>query len=211
MVRKALSHQSFRIIAAKFNIDEKRNWIYQSGFQDYSNFDLYVTSFYFTVTTVVTVGFGDITAHCSAEKIFCIFLMLCGVIAFSFGTGALSSIISNYDTNQAMISDKIATLNNIKSEFKLKPELYRSLVRTIRYSHSNSSRDYINFLEDLPYKMKMEVAMVIHRNLYQTIDFFKLKDKGFILWIGNVLRPLHLSADEYLYTEGDDISESKLF
>lgn len=27
------------------------------------NYELYITSFYFTVTTIVTVGFGDIHAY----------------------------------------------------------------------------------------------------------------------------------------------------
>lgn len=60
---------------------------------DYEDYELYVTSFYFSVTTIVTVGYGDITAVSVGEKIMCVFLMITGVIAFSFATGALSSII----------------------------------------------------------------------------------------------------------------------
>ena len=60
---------------------------------------MYVASFYFTVTTIVTVGFGDITAYNVGEQLICILLMLIGVISFSFATGALSSIISNYDSS----------------------------------------------------------------------------------------------------------------
>jgi len=40
----------------------KNNWIYQKDLIDASNFTLYVDSFYFTVTTILTVGYGDITA-----------------------------------------------------------------------------------------------------------------------------------------------------
>lgn len=84
---------------ARFDPTDKNNWIYQSSFQDYEDYQLYVTSFYFTVTTIVTVGFGDIHAYNVYEQVICIFLMLIGVIAFSFATGALSSIISNYDSS----------------------------------------------------------------------------------------------------------------
>jgi len=75
---------------------------------------LYITSFYFTVTTIVTVGYGDITAQNTGERIICILLMIVGVIAFSFATGSLSSIISNYDSSQAKLKEKIATLNDIR-------------------------------------------------------------------------------------------------
>ena len=87
------------IYVALYNEDSKKNWIYEYGMGDSSNLELYVSAFYFTVTTIVTVGYGDITAISVGEKIVCIFLMLIGVIAFSFGTGALSSIISSYDTS----------------------------------------------------------------------------------------------------------------
>jgi Ion channel len=56
---------------------------------------------YFTVTTVLTVGYGDITAYSIAEKVFCIFLMLIGVISFSFATGTLSSLITSIDERDA--------------------------------------------------------------------------------------------------------------
>jgi len=85
------------IFIAKFDEMSKENWIYIKDYDDLNDFDLYVASFYFSVTTVVTVGYGDITAISSTEKILATFLMIIGVIAFSFATGALSSIIANID------------------------------------------------------------------------------------------------------------------
>jgi voltage-gated potassium channel Kch len=78
-----------------------------------SDSELYITAFYFTTTTVLTVGYGDITAISTTEKLLCILLMVIGVISFSFATGALSSIISNYDSTDALLKEKIATLNAI--------------------------------------------------------------------------------------------------
>jgi len=85
------------IFIAKFDETSKLNWIYIKDYDDLNDYDLYVPSFYFSVTTIVTVGYGDITAISSTEKIVATFLMIIGVIAFSFATGALSSIIANID------------------------------------------------------------------------------------------------------------------
>jgi hypothetical protein len=73
------------------------NWIYQDDFIDADDWTLYVTSFYFTVTTILTVGYGDIHAYSILEKWVCVALMIIGVISFSFATGALASIIQNHD------------------------------------------------------------------------------------------------------------------
>ncbi len=141
------------------------------------------------MTTIVTVGFGDIHAYSTGEKILCILLMLIGVISFSFATGALSSIISNYDSSQAKLKEKIATLNEIKNDFKIGPDLYDALMKTLKYDHSKSQRDLTQFMGELPYKLKIELAMEIHKNIYVNIDFFKNRDKSFIAWIGPILKP----------------------
>lgn len=84
-----------------FQDDSYVNWIYHQGYSDFSDYDLYVSSLYFTVTTIVTVGYGDIVPENSAEKCYVIFLMLVGVVAFSFTTGALASIIASYDSRES--------------------------------------------------------------------------------------------------------------
>ena len=72
-----------------------------------------MTALYFTVTTVLTVGYGDIHAYNTAERIIAIILMIVGVIAFSFTTGSLTSLLSSYDSSQAKLKEKLSTLNEI--------------------------------------------------------------------------------------------------
>lgn len=79
------------------------------------------------MTTIVTVGYGDIVATNTVERMIAIFLMLIGVISFSFATGSLSSILSNYDASQAKLKEKIATLNEIKRLYGISPDLYDEL------------------------------------------------------------------------------------
>jgi len=64
----------------------------------HSPFSLYIASFYFVVTTITTVGYGDISGNNSAERMFGCLLMIIGVLAFSFSTGQLSSIMATKDS-----------------------------------------------------------------------------------------------------------------
>jgi voltage-gated potassium channel Kch len=61
----------------------------------------YLTSIYFTVTTITTVGYGDVSISTKLEKVFCIITMLTGVIAFSFASGSLASLLQSYDIQNA--------------------------------------------------------------------------------------------------------------
>ena len=119
--------------------------------------------------------------------------MIIGVISFSFATGALSSIISNYDTSEAKLKEKISTLNAIQKEYKIDYDLYNRVVKTVKYDHSKKSKDFIAFLDELPHKIKLEMAMEIHKRMYLTINFFREKEKCFIAWIGTVLRPFNVN------------------
>ena len=59
-------------------------------YRDLEGFDLYVASVYYTITTVTTVGYGDIRAYSSIECIVCIVLQITGVLGFSYVLGAIS-------------------------------------------------------------------------------------------------------------------------
>jgi hypothetical protein len=71
------------------------------------------------------------------------------------------------------------------------------------------SKDFILFLDELPYKIKIELATEIHKHQFESVDFFQNKEKTFIAWIGTVLRPMSVSEQEYFFKEGEDIMESK--
>ena len=63
---------------------------------------MYVAAIYYTVTTITTVGYGDHSAVNTAERILATIIMIIGVIAFSYATGALSSLIFDTDQRKAL-------------------------------------------------------------------------------------------------------------
>ena len=68
--------------------------------------------------------------------------MITGVIGFSFATGSLSSIMSNYDQTQAIIKQKIQTLNKIDSKYELSLELYEDIRKIIKYDNTRVNSEY---------------------------------------------------------------------
>ena len=87
------------------------------------------------MTTITTVGYGDISANNNFEMIYCSFLMLVGVISFSFANGALASIISNSDAANAKFQEKEILLNKIRQQHQLPHELYIQVKKTIHFEH----------------------------------------------------------------------------
>ena len=86
----------FVIIAGIYDENYKDTWIEDYIKKDSGNSlgDLYAITFYWTITTITTVGYGDISATNTLERWFCSAIMIVGVISFSFANGSLSLIIS---------------------------------------------------------------------------------------------------------------------
>ena len=96
---------------------------------------LYVTSFYFAVTTITTVGYGDIGGNSTSERVICFFLHLIGVLSYSFASGSLTNLIQNYDEINDENNDKLNTLNRIYKEAKLPQDLYYKLKDVIKNNY----------------------------------------------------------------------------
>jgi hypothetical protein len=69
------------IFFAGFSENFEGTWM-EGDIQEMSARDLYLTSFYFCVQTITTVGYGDTSISTNTEKIFCIILMCIGVVSF---------------------------------------------------------------------------------------------------------------------------------
>jgi len=69
-------------------------WMSNYQINDYDMVSKYIASFYFIVTCITTVGFGDISPQTTVERVFCIVMMFLGAMGFSFAAGSLSTILS---------------------------------------------------------------------------------------------------------------------
>jgi Trk-type K+ transport system membrane component len=91
------------IIAALYNPDGTFEGTWMENFPEYANSNggIYITAFYWIISTITTVGYGDISGTNNVERVFCSVCMFVGVIAFSIANGSLASIIQNYDATNA--------------------------------------------------------------------------------------------------------------
>jgi hypothetical protein len=127
------------VIAAEMRDEDEESWL--DRFDDTSAKSKYISSIYFTITTITTVGYGDISGQNSKERVVSIAIMIVGVISFSFATGSLSSILQNYDHANAKLSAKMNILNQIYSDYFLPLDFYERLRQAVRYDYHQNRND----------------------------------------------------------------------
>ena len=157
---------------------------------------------YYTVTTIATVGYGDISGTNTTERIICIFLMISGVFFFSFSSGTLTNIISNQEAKHAAYHDKEITLNRIFQENQLPPELYYQVKSFLRHQ-ADKTQDTVDFLNELPISLRVRVNDHIYKNTYKQINFLQDKDISFKTWLCPQLKSQLFQQDVHIYYETD--------
>lgn len=90
------------ILQSQNSEDEfEETWMEQFHHKNVTNVELYCISMELIVQTITTVGYGDIPSLGQTEVWIKSFMMLLGVIGFTFANGSFASIVSNYDSHKA--------------------------------------------------------------------------------------------------------------
>lgn len=82
------------------SINVTSGWIYEyyKGEMMMSSINylsIYCASLYFVVSSFASVGFGDINSHNNPElALYTCFLLMCGVLLFSYFSGSIRKVIS---------------------------------------------------------------------------------------------------------------------
>jgi hypothetical protein len=108
-------------------------WLSRKGYQDEDPNDQYIIAFYFSLTTVTTVGYGDFVATSTAEMIYSMFSQLIGVMVFSYVSGSLASLLTNSDASNSELDDKLQKLDKIHVEHNLDTHLYEEIKLFIQF------------------------------------------------------------------------------
>ena len=190
-----------------FNPD---TWVSRSGIDQDEISSLYIISLYWTVTTLCTVGYGDVHAQTNLEKVLSIGWMVFSVYFLSFVIGSLSSMLASMDTKENALVSKLAIIDEFSKEAKLSKSLRSRLRYALRYSTEKTGfswTDKQNIFNELPKHLRYEVAMAMHHGAAWNITFFKGKDEVVISSIVPFLKPVFVNVNEFVYRKKEYAEE----
>jgi len=130
------------------NFNKDRSWLTLKQYQiidqgEGLNGDVqtYFLSLYFVTQTFTTVGYGDVNPSNTVERFFVVVLMLIGVFAFSFASGSLASIMQNYDSQAAVINERLMLLENLTNRYQFPPQLVEDLRNALSFENKTQNED----------------------------------------------------------------------
>ena len=185
------------------------NWIFKLNIQDDCYTNIYLTSVYFIIVTITTVGYGDITGGSMPEITFQILLLIVGTIAYSFTISYISNYIIKIHQKSMTYEKNIEILREIRLHNpNMKNSLYLEVLKTLHNEQLFERKDKHLLFDCLPYSLKNELIIEIYKPLIQNFIFFKDVDNSdFIIKVATSLKSLISIKGDVLIQEGDFIKE----
>lgn len=193
-------------LSAKIDMYGPKTWVYRYGFLDSNIWERYENAVYWALTTLATIGYGDIVPVTTLEKILSMFWMVFAVYFLSFGISSLTSMISQIESKEKIIEDRLLCVDEFFKVIKLSKRVKHKLRRTVRNSSeivTFSRDDRKNLFDILPMKMKLELALDMHEGVISKFSFFNCADEAFLASIAVYLEPLYFNAKSVVWSEGE--------
>jgi len=123
---------------------------------------LYLHSLYWTVTTLATVGYGDITPKTHLEIILAVLIMITGAILLAVAVGNVVGIISQFDQGQSEHRNRQSTITRYLRINGVEPEIVEQIRRFNDYQWSRwrGIRPQ-EMLSGLPSELRNQVTLKI--------------------------------------------------
>lgn len=183
-------------------------WV--SAYDDGSGLDAppdvqYLYSMYWALTTLTTVGYGDITPTNNTERTYTAVSLLIGALVFGYMLSSIGSLVSALDRQAALSEEKMDAIKEYMRWRHLPRDLTIRMRRYYEYYYEKKTAfDELAILEGLTPSLRFEV---VRHSLRETIGriplFRKTLDPLFQMEIFPLFKPVSASPREVIYTKGE--------
>lgn len=185
------------------------SWIVDYGQVDSANFDIYVSACYWAITTLATVGYGDIVPGNTLGRVYNSTVMLLGVVFYSYIIGTVTGVLGDLDRRQGKLTSRLSALQDISSQFQISKKFFLQLKSALEQDQYRARKDRQDVLSSLPRKLAARLTFVMHRKLLLHNRFFRKTSLKFMQAILPLLRPLKTRGGEIVYRAQEMTDESK--
>jgi hypothetical protein len=134
----------------------------------------YLRAIYWVVTTMTTVGYGDITPQSNFQVLYAILIMMIGVATYGYVVANLSSYFGNIDTARSEFSRKMAILNAFLVYRDIPLELEKRIRSYYNYIWENRmDHDEDEVIRELPDSLKLDVKLFLRQPLISKVPMFQ--------------------------------------
>ena len=204
-VAHVLSCFWFLVGSPESNVDRPYDgWVSELELIDQDVGIKYSWSFYWTVATMMAVGYGDVYPRTTQEMLFAIVAQTIGALMFGLIIGTVSSVLEAVDARGNNVKRKSDEVTDWMRSRKLPTHVRKQIRNHFEYvSQIKSAFQERLILERLPSSLRTEVTKYSYSAIFQKIPFLSQLSDGFLHELLLMMRPVRLAAGECLWRPGN--------
>ncbi|MDJ0961095.1 MAG: cyclic nucleotide-binding domain-containing protein [Acidimicrobiia bacterium] len=140
----------------------------------------YQQALYWTITTLTTVGYGDITPVGRNQVAYAMVVMALGAAMYGYIIGNVASLLANLDVNRARHLGRLEAVNNFMRDRQVPRDLQAQVRDYYNYLWESRMVEETEMLEGLPTPLRVEIALHINQAILQKVPLFERADETFL-------------------------------
>eukprot|EP00953_Heterococcus_sp_UTEX-ZZ885_P030681 16194-Heterococcus_DN1.PRE.6 len=168
----------------------------------------YLAAFYWTITTLMSIGYGDVSADDVTTRVYVLFVEVVGATAFGFIIAMVTVIVETLDPTATAKSNKMDEIREYMAERELNLETQTAVRHhfTQYYSHVSVFSE-APILRDLPHTLRYKVAYYSRTEAVQSLRVVDCLDVSAVTELVYRLKPMTAVCDDTLLRQGDAVEE----
>ncbi|XP_053722148.1 potassium voltage-gated channel subfamily H member 4-like isoform X1 [Synchiropus splendidus] len=163
----------------------------------------YIAALYFTLSSLTSVGFGNVCANTDAEKIFSICTMLIGALMHAVVFGNVTAIIQRMYSRRSLYHTRMKDLKDFIRVHRLPQQIKQRMLEYFQTTWSvNNGIDANELLHDFPDELRADIAMHLNKDILQ-LPVFKGASRGCLRSLSLHIKTSFCVPGEYLIRQGD--------
>ena len=158
---------------------------------------------------MTTVGYGDITCYSFGERIFQVFLLIIGIMAYSYVVSSFSNYIQKINEKTADFEKRKGILDEIKlTNSNLPEELYDKILRFLKFKNFHEKKLKSIIFDCLPISLKNNLICEMYKPIIKNFIFFKnFTNTDFIIKVILAFKPILSLKNDILIKDGDLVED----
>uniref|UniRef100_A0AAV2LD24 Voltage-gated delayed rectifier potassium channel KCNH4 n=1 Tax=Knipowitschia caucasica TaxID=637954 RepID=A0AAV2LD24_KNICA len=163
----------------------------------------YIAALYFTLSSLTSVGFGNVCANTDAEKIFSICIMLIGALMHALVFGNVTAIIQRMYSRRSLYHTRMKDLKDFVRVHHLPQQLKQRMLEYFQTTWSvNNGIDANELLHDFPDELRADITMHLNKDILQQ-PVFKGASRGCLRSLSLHIKTSFCVPGEFLIRQGD--------
>uniref|UniRef100_A0A8C4ZUJ8 Potassium voltage-gated channel subfamily H member 1 n=1 Tax=Gadus morhua TaxID=8049 RepID=A0A8C4ZUJ8_GADMO len=167
---------------------------------------VYITSLYFTMTSLTSIGFGNIAPTTDGEKVFAVAMMMIGSLLYATIFGNVTTIFQQMYANTNRYHE---TLNSVRDFLKLYqvPKGLSERVMDYIVSTWSMSRgiDTDKVLQICPKDMRADICVHLNRKVFKEHPAFRLASDGCLRALAMEFQTVHSAPGDLIVHSGESV------